>query len=58
MFYFQEFIMKLSKPLIALVGLVCLAAIAFVVYGLRTDCAHTAGYVDCSPPSTNPTKVN
>ncbi len=50
--------MKLSKPLIVFVSLLCLAAIAFVVYGLRTDCAHTAGYVDCSPPSDNPTKVN
>ena len=50
--------MKLSKPLIVFAGLLCLAAIAFVVYGLRTDCDHTAGYVDCSPPKINPTKVN
>jgi len=28
--------------------LVCLAAAAFVIYGLRTDCAHTSGYVNCS----------
>ena len=46
--------MKISKPLAVLVSLICLAAVIFVVYGLRTDCAHTAGYVDCSAPKSNP----
>ncbi len=46
--------MKVSRTLAIVAGLVCLALVAFVVYGLKTDCAHTAGYVDCSAPQTNP----
>ena len=46
--------MKISRPLVIVVALICLALAAFVIYGLKTDCAHTAGYVDCSAPSTNP----
>jgi hypothetical protein len=46
--------MKVSRVLAVVAGLVCLALVAFVVYGLRTDCAHTAGYVDCSAPDSNP----
>lgn len=46
--------MKVSRALAIVAGLVCLALVAFVVYGLKTDCAHTAGYVDCSAPETTP----
>jgi len=46
--------MKLSKPVIVLISLVCLAAIALMVYGFRTDCPQTAGYVDCSVPKNSP----
>ena len=40
--------MKLSKPVMVIIGLICLASAIFVFYGLRTDCDNTAGYVDCS----------
>jgi hypothetical protein len=43
--------MKLSKPIIIFITLVCVGTIAFIIYGLRTDCAQTAGYVDCSEPT-------
>lgn len=49
-YLFKEMCMKLSKPVIILIVLVCLGTIAFIVYGLRTDCARTSGYVDCSEP--------
>lgn len=45
--------MRTSRVL-AVAGLVvCIALAIFVVYGLKTDCAHTAGYVDCSAPETS-----
>ena len=34
--------------------LIFLAAAAFVIYGLRTDCAHTSGYVNCSESDATP----
>lgn len=46
--------MKVSKTLAFIAGLVCLGLVIFVAYGLKTDCPHTAGYVDCSAPKTNP----
>lgn len=46
--------MKLPRVLGVAAVLVCLAMAAFVIYGLRTDCAHTSGYVDCSTPSDAP----
>lgn len=46
--------MKLSKPIVVLITLICVATLAFVIYGLRTDCDHTAGYVDCSVPDNSP----
>jgi|GEM_PF-6369532 len=42
----------MKSPKVGILGvaviLVCLVAAAFVIYGLRTDCAHTSGYVNCS----------
>lgn len=44
----------MKAPRVGLLGvvviLICVVAAAFVIYGLRTDCAHTAGYVNCSEP--------
>jgi hypothetical protein len=41
------------RILSATVILICLIAGAFVIYGLRTDCANTSGYVNCSEAGDN-----
>ena len=49
-----ENFMKMSKPIGVAVSLICLVAVALLIYGIRTDCPQTAGYVDCSVSKNNP----
>ena len=40
--------MRMSRPASVVITLVVVLAVVFVVYGLKTDCPRTAGYVFCS----------
>jgi hypothetical protein len=48
----------MKSPRVRILGvaaiLIFLAAAVFVIYGLRTDCAHTSGYVNCSETDDKP----
>jgi len=40
--------MKTSRSVNVVLSLLIILAVLFVVYGFKTDCPHTAGYVFCS----------